>query len=369
MNNEIKEIAPVRERNVGLDLLRIISMFMILLLHILGQGGVLNSINKETAATQYNIAWLIEIAAYCSVNCYALISGFVGVKSRFKYTNIIVLWIQVVFYTTLITLFYFLTDPSVITSNHYWTAVFPVMKRAYWYFTSYFCIFFFTPAFNYVINNMPKKQVRAMVIAIVMLFSVIYTSARSGIFGSAIDDLFVTSKGYSPLWLALLYIIGAYISKYHDDFKIHPAFCFAGYFACVFLTWLEKLTAAKSVLVGYTSPTILLCGLFLLLGCSQLKFNRKFIRSAIEFLSPLSFGVYLIHVNPIVWTNFMKNRYVEFADFAIWKLVLSVFLTALILYVICSAIDLIRHYLFKLLHLKQGIEKAEKKICKNLWQE
>ena len=344
-------------------------MYMVLLLHVLGQGGVLNAIDKENAGGQFSVAWLIEIAAYCAVNCYALISGYVGIKSKFKYSNIITLWLQVVFYTSLITLFYSLTNPSVITTNHYWVAIFPVMKRAYWYFSSYFCIFFFIPAFNFIVNNMPKKQIRALVITIIAIFSLIYTLTRSTIIGSAIDDIFLLSKGYSPLWLALLYIIGAYISKYKDDFKIRPIACFTCYFVCVFITWLEKLILPRSVLVGYTSPTILLCGISLLLGFSQLKIGFKPARAVIGFLSPLSFGVYLIHTNPLVWNNFMKQRYIEFANFPIWKLAIAVFLAALCLYLICSAIDLVRHLLFKLLHIKAGLDKAEKKLCKNLWHE
>ena len=363
MDNSIVISSKPRERIYGLDLLRIVSMLMVLFLHVLGQGGILSILDKST--TQYKFAWLIEIAAYCAVNCYALISGYVGIKSRFKYSNIAFLWLQVFFYTTLITLIYSIVNPSVVTGNHYWAAIFPVMKRAYWYFTSYFCIFFFIPAFNHVINTMPKKQVRAMMICIVLFFSVMYTLARAGVFGNAIDDLFVTSKGYSPLWLALLYIIGAYISKYREDFKIPPIICFACYVVAVFLTWLEKLVASKSVLVGYTSPTVLICGVALLIGFSQLKLNR--ISKIIAFLSPLSFSVYLIHVHPLVWTNFMKNRFADFASYPTWRLITAVVLAVVCLYSICSAIDIVRHYLFKLLHIKSGLEKIEKKICKDLW--
>jgi surface polysaccharide O-acyltransferase-like enzyme len=369
MDADVKNLPVKRERNLGLDLLRMVSMFMVLLLHVLGQGGVLNSINRETSAAQFNVAWLIEISAYCAVNCYALISGYVGIKSKFKYSNIVTLWIQVVFYTSLITLAYSLTNPEVVNANHYWTAIFPVMKRAYWYFSSYFCIYFFIPVFNFVINNMPKKQLAAVMISIIAIFSVIYTLARSNVIGAAVDDLFVSSKGYSPLWLALLYLLGAYISKYRDDFRIRPLYCFICYLACILFTWLEKLTAAKSVLVGYTSPTILLCALALLLGFSEIKIGFKPVRFAISFLSPLSFGVYLIHTNPLVWNNFMKNRYTDFAEFPVWKLILAVFLAAVCLYLICSAIDLVRHLLFKLLHLKPMLEKAERKVFKNLWSD
>ena len=62
------------KRNYGIDALRLISMFMVVVLHVLGQGGVL----KAAKNGQYIISWLLEIIAYCAVNCYAIISGYVG---------------------------------------------------------------------------------------------------------------------------------------------------------------------------------------------------------------------------------------------------------------------------------------------------
>ena len=72
-----------RERNYGIDLLRIVSMLMVVVLHVLGQGGVLKT--STPLSIGYSVAWILEIAAYCAVNCYALISGYVGVNSKFKY--------------------------------------------------------------------------------------------------------------------------------------------------------------------------------------------------------------------------------------------------------------------------------------------
>ena len=34
---------PIRERNYGIDLLRLVSMFMVVILHVLGAGGILEA--------------------------------------------------------------------------------------------------------------------------------------------------------------------------------------------------------------------------------------------------------------------------------------------------------------------------------------
>ena len=77
-------------RNYGIDLIRIISMYMIVILHVLGQGGILW--NLEKLSFRYNISWLLEIFCYCSVTCYALITGYVMNNGKFKYKKIINLW-------------------------------------------------------------------------------------------------------------------------------------------------------------------------------------------------------------------------------------------------------------------------------------
>lgn len=74
-------------RNYGIDALRIVSMLMVVTLHVLGHGGVLKIAESE----KYWIVWFLEISAYCAVNCYALISGYVGVYSKYKFSNLALL--------------------------------------------------------------------------------------------------------------------------------------------------------------------------------------------------------------------------------------------------------------------------------------
>ena len=70
----------MKERNYGIDLLRILSMFMVVLLHLCGFGGVLS--NVKPFSVNYYIAWFLEIVSYCAVDVFALISGFVGAKNE-----------------------------------------------------------------------------------------------------------------------------------------------------------------------------------------------------------------------------------------------------------------------------------------------
>ncbi|MDE6723424.1 MAG: hypothetical protein K2J55_04430, partial [Eubacterium sp.] len=63
------------KRNYGIDLLRIVCMIMVPVLHVLGHGGLLEG--AEILSVKYEFVWFLEAAAFCAVNCYALISGYV----------------------------------------------------------------------------------------------------------------------------------------------------------------------------------------------------------------------------------------------------------------------------------------------------
>ena len=66
----------MKERNYGIDLLRVISMIGVMTLHVLGHGGVL-AITK-ILTLNYNIAWLLNILFCSAVNCFVLITGYFG---------------------------------------------------------------------------------------------------------------------------------------------------------------------------------------------------------------------------------------------------------------------------------------------------
>ena len=49
----------MKERNYGVDFLRILSMFMIVILHTLAHGGILKSVQPFTDC--YWMAWFLNI--------------------------------------------------------------------------------------------------------------------------------------------------------------------------------------------------------------------------------------------------------------------------------------------------------------------
>ena len=181
-------------KNRGIDALRMVAMFMVVTLHILTQGGVLNASVRFTS--QYEAGWFLQTAAFCAVDVYALISGYVWACAEYRYRKIIELWLQVAVYTVSITVLLCFLIPSSVSATQWLKAFFPVMSGQYWYFSSYVALFLFIPLLNMILEKMEKRQLRFCLGMILLFFSCFQTLFYSDVFG--------TNDGYSAIWLMIL---------------------------------------------------------------------------------------------------------------------------------------------------------------------
>lgn len=344
------------QRNIGIDLLKIVSMFMVVILHILGQGGILNNLNFSI---NYQISWLLEILCYCAVNCFALCSGFIMSQIKFKYTRIFKLWITVFFYSFIITLLFYFMYPGMIQWKSIVKSIFPVVFTEYWYFTAYVGMYFFIPYLNKIIHILDLKESKKLILTILIIFSVIPTMFMS--------DPFHTNFGYSMIWLCVLYIIGGLIRKNDSCVRNISKQKWLGiYFLCCILTWISKMILSicsydfiadhSGVLIYYTSPTIILSAVSLLLFFSNLNIQNRNVISIVNNISPLSFSVYLIHTHPLIFNFVLGGCFVSFCASSPFMLLFKVMCTAIVIFAFCLFIDFIRKKLFDYMHLDDKVE-------------
>lgn len=362
MNKCATVLNKTNNRNIGIELLRIVSMMMIVILHLLGHGGILKS--GVYLSSSNNTAWFLEIACYGAVNLYALITGFVCVKSKHKYSRIIELWLQVALYSILFAvLFHFIPGYSVDKSDII-GSLFPVMNYEYWYFSAYFCLFLFIPFINNMIVGMSKNQYKKLIFTGICAFCIM------SLFGKYLGgNIFGVNKGYSFIWLAFLYIIGAYLKLYQSDLKKYSQkFCLLTYFICVSIVWASKLLIIKllgitkysDLFVNYVSPFILLGSVCFFIFFLRLKINRG--KTLITKIASVSFGVYLIQDNKHIRAYFIQDKFVDCAKLPWYTMLGRILIIAVIIYIACSLIDYIRKSLFKLLHVHDLCEKSVKFI-------
>ena len=348
--------------NYGINLLKIISMFFIIMVHILAHGGVLGS---DLNTTQYIGCWILNLFCICGVDCFAMISGFVGYREepkKIKFSRYIELWCQVVFYTVSITILALILGKFNIQFSYLFKSFFPVTFEFYWYFSAYTGLFFIMPMLNSIIRNMEHRELKNTLIICMFVFSFY------GVISMRFADPFKIHSGYSMIWLILLYLVGAYIKKYNlcEKISIKNALKIMIVSVAFWIIWFffigKMLGHGADVLFNsYVSPIIIFISVSLLLIFGKMSLKEK-PKQLIKFVTPTVFGIYLLHVNPIIFNNILGKRFGFISNYNIFIQIIMIIMIALCIFLIGFIVEKLRDMLFKIFHIRNFSETIEMKI-------
>lgn len=334
---------PKRERNLGIDCLRIFAMLMIVVTHILGKGGIRDEVNGSTDI-YFWITWLIQVIAYGAVNCYALISGYVGIHSHYRYSKALMLWLQVSFYTLGFALLFTILGQKV-TSSDWLSALFPVISGQYWYITAYFGLLVFMPLFNIGLSRIKTRDLGYIVVVAIVFFSIM-----PALFNTKVDE-FSFERGFSMNWLAVLYVIGAYLKRM--DLKR----LFSGHRTMLIFWIAMAVTFVMKFLIGdiwywYTSPSLLVgsIAIFIWFETRKIK-STSFLAKTIRLVSPLTLGIYLVHLNPLLVRFWLRDNFVHLVKVPIMLYPLIIIAIAIGIFIQSAAVEFLRIRIFKKLKL------------------
>ncbi len=343
------------KRNYGIDLLRIVSIFMVIILHVMAQGAAIYSVDK--GSVNYYIFWFLEMASFCAVNCFALVSGYVGYGREKKPSAIISLSAQALFYVIVFTAAGVLAKGA-FDKEFVLASLLSVREGGFWYFKAYLCAWFFFPLIDIAVEKLEQKQLKRMVTAGFIFFSVIPL-----IFFA---DLFRTGLGYTPLWLMVMYFYGAYVKKYGIEQNKKAWKYILFFLLSSVITW-AGVIAIKSVgnnlwlehFMSFTSPTVVLSGVFLFFAFANIK-TGKIANAVIKFVSPLCFGVYLVHTQYTVW-KFIEEKFMWTGALTPIYAALSVLGASFGIFAVCAMVEYVRKLIFKITGIDSLIKKADKK--------
>lgn len=347
-------------RNYGIDLLRILSMLMIVMLHVLRQGGILDTV--EDGSKNYYGVWIFESLCIGAVDLYALISGFVGVNSKLKYYKIANLWLQVEFYCVLFAVILYTSYPIHFSIPALINSLAPVSTNQYWYFTAYFFMFFFTPFYNRLLNSLSKRQL-VYLGSIIFVFSSLWPTIWQ-------RDIFELNNGYSFIWLSLLYVLGGIIKKTELYKKTNPIVMVAVFIVLSLagagfrfgVTQLGWAVSEPNLLIKYYSANVVAGCICLFLAFCRLNIKSRSLIKIIAFVSPLTFGVYIIHTGTYVWKCILEGAFSSYSELSAPVMLSAVVGTTLLIFVICAAIEYIRSLIFKLLKISKHMQNLENKV-------
>ncbi|MDY2625694.1 MAG: acyltransferase, partial [Coriobacteriales bacterium] len=363
---QVQQDVPAGKRIYsGLDLMRLFCMLLIVILHVLGHGGVLASTTTDAG---YRAAWLLEAFAYVAVDCFALMSGFLGYHDKprpLHISSFISLWLEVVFYGVLAVGLCWLFDRPDLTRISAISALLPVTSYEYWFFTAYAVMFFLSPAINHLVRSGSERLVKAGVLGCVAGLSLLGTLGMY--------DPFRLAEGYSAIWLCTCYYLGASIKRLNTADKVRSSWCAAAIAVLTLVTWAWYLVADQSltdwfgrvwgadVLMSYRSPTVLLASCAWLLLMVRLEVPPRLAR-VLRFFAPAAFGVYLIHDNPLVRGMLMSDAFAWIGGLPAPLLVLAVLGCACAVFAVCLVADRLRVALFSAIRIPRLADACERGV-------
>lgn len=339
--------------SVGIDMMKMLSMMGIVILHIIGHGKAVDACTAGSVG--YFAIRSTSIICLCSVNCFALVTGYLSYGRQYRYSKLALLWFRVVFYSILITLLFSVFFPGSVGHNEWVKAIFPVMTNQYWYFTAYFFLSLIIPFVNVDIEKLKVKQVIAGCLALSVFASLFPMLFRK--------DVFWTMNGFSTIWLLVMYIIGQSVRA--TDIRISRRCLTIGIIACVMtniavIEWLEMCNMAETsiygVLTSYTSPFVLMMSILLL--CLLKDMNAHgLIKRVLAFMSPLVFSVYLIHDNELVRYYLVSGCFNKMSGIPDMCLFFLVILLSVLVFTVCIGIDYARLRLFNCVHIEMFLRR------------
>lgn len=343
-------------RLYGIDLLRIIAMFYVVMCHAIGHGAVLSSAGEFPQRT---CSFFLFSLSLCCVNLFAVISGYVGYtdeEKKHRYSNIIVMWLQVLFYSVGIAVLAELWDSDLVTFQDFKQMFLPVTGKLYWYFTAYFGLFFLIPLINSGIRNASDRMLKGLFCVIILLFSVL------GFTG----DQFALNNGYSFSWILLLYILGAVLKKTKLGHTI-PAFVLimgililSAFSAYLLSNWFEmdilSLHISTENVDSFLFPTHVANAVLHVLLFSKFRF-RTTMQKIIAFAAKGTFAVYLLNTHKIVYT-LTNDIFASLGRSSILTLLSVILIYSAGFVCISILIDYLRQKLFALFHVQKIADSA-----------
>ena len=196
-------------RNIGLDLLRSVSMLMIVTLHYLAKGGFLWNTTPNTFLWYF--VWFIEALCLISVNCYVLISAYFLTDSKqVKMKKVIGLWAEMLFYSVSISVILALAGVPLSIKDIMYT-IFPFLTKSYWFINTYILMYLLHPFINKVVWSINKKEFQRLLIVLIIFFSL--EQSILPLPEMTLDE----TGGYGIIWFVVLYFVGAYIKRFEKE--------------------------------------------------------------------------------------------------------------------------------------------------------
>ena len=349
----------MEKRKSNFELMRITSMVLIVLCHVLDEGNIINKCLNPNLKIFFNILMMVTRV---HVSSFVLLSGYYQSNSKFKFKKVLKMLLETYFYL-LFFLFVaiklkWIEDYNIMTIIN---CILPSSTSEYWFVNCYIIMYIFSDYINIFINRMTRSEYKKFLIIGFFVFCLL--PFLSGL-------KFLNNTGYTFYYFIYLYMIGAYLKKfplkgtYHFKRFSKKQYCYILiliFALALFINYLLYFFASSVNGYGnilndfsnrimvtklcYSTPFVLIQSiayfeLFVLLNIKS---------KIINFISKFVLGVYLFHENPFIRGKLYKILKIDTGYFVSYKKIVVVIVGTIIIFAIGILVEIFRQYLFKYL--------------------
>ena len=293
-------------RQYGIDIARLSAMFMVVLLHNLLQGGILDWTLDSAKDLMY---MTLENYAIIAVNVFALISGYLGVGKPFRPSKLIHLWVAVFTWSAGSAIFGLCIGAQM--DSWFYRSFFPVLGQNYWYFNSFILLELFVPILNAAVARFKSRDLLFLAFGIVVLSVVLGFPNGLGM-----------NRGYSAIWLIVLWLVGA-STRLNWDLISDKFSSLRLIFACIFIplvsTYFEFEYRRRGMdpvqWIAYVSPLVSIQSICFFILVARIEISSRSARTLLKHFSPSAFGVYLIDCSNWFYGIWLVGRFKWILEF------------------------------------------------------
>lgn len=339
-------MAELKVRQSNLEMLRIVSMILIVMSHCDEIFGLSSLYSVSLGWGKILTDWL-HIGGQIGVGCFVLISGYFMSEQIYQ-KKILKLASEVWFYTIGIWIVWIVCNVcqgEIIIKNCYTEAVyafFPILFSHYWFVTAYVILMILSPFLNKLIYSLDEQYYRRFLGSLLVIFVVL-----KGGFPMVFPEM--TEGRMMPVFI--MYFIAGYIRKFGNTknnslrhFVVAIIFYLLLFATFYYITYLRitynnlKIISSRYFYRELNSPFVVLICIELFMGFLKLemKYNK-----VVNEIASCTFGVYLLHSNRLL-SVYLTKLFPIYREKRLFLTFLYSILSVLLIYSISTLIDYIR---------------------------
>ena len=317
----------------NIELLRIVSMAMVLAVHFAGAAFGLPSPDDLASPTAMMLGKnAVESLAIVGVNCFILISGFFGIRASWK--GLANFTFTCLFASVVVFMLY------CVENGFSWSFLFESLcvysSTDLWFVPSYLVLYLLSPVLNAGLKSLDRRKL-CLFIAGLVFINVYLGWLRGGK---------VNSYGYNEMQMIFIYSIGRLLRR---ELPVLSSMS-AKWWGIVFLicsagTFLTAFFLPSREAFAYNAPFVVMASVSFFLMFAVM---RPFHSMAVNWVASSAFMVYLLHKPPFIWNKLRGYLNMFYDDYSYPVFLLCVAGLFVGVFAVSILVDKMRQYAYPL---------------------